>query len=123
MATITLRLPDGVPTSEVSVTFLQGMVDRMGLSYFKYGLVEEAYGPRVVNRGDALRSMRKRLDKYRETGNTEWLMDAANFDMIEFMFPDHEEAHFRPTDADESPGRIVNGSATALPNAEVHERA
>lgn len=32
-------------------------------------------------------------------------MDVANFAMIEFMLPRHPDAHYRPTDSHESPGR------------------
>lgn len=88
--------------TEYSSEFLQGMVDRMALSFFKYGAVREAYPARL----NALESLQKRLVKYQETGNTEFLMDAANFAMIEFMAPRHPEAHFKPTDSDESPGRV-----------------
>jgi len=72
------------------------------VSYHKYGPVAVAY----PSRADALRSLEQRLAKYRETGNTEWLMDVANFAMIEYMHPSHPNAHFRATDTDESPGRI-----------------
>lgn len=70
-----VRGPDGVPLSEYSVQFLQGMVNRMAVSYHKYGKVSDAYPIHV----DAIESLRKRLLKYKETGNTEWLMDVANF--------------------------------------------
>lgn len=89
------------PSSEVSEAFVQGMRDRMATSYFKYGAVAKAY-PRKVN---ALESLRRRIEKYEETGNTEWLMDVANFAMIEFMHPSHKRAHYKPTDSSESPGR------------------
>ena len=91
-----------IPTSEFSQTFLQGMVDRMGVSFHKYGRVADAY-PNAV---DAIASLEQRLKEYRETGNTEWLMDVANFAMIEFMHPLHPEAHYSPTDSDASPGRM-----------------
>lgn len=38
-------------------------------------------------------------------GNTEYLVDAANFLMIEFMHPAHPKAHYRATDKEGSPGR------------------
>lgn len=81
-------------------TFLQGMLDRIATSHFKYGNMSESY-PHDV---DALKCMKKRLALYKATGNTEWLIDAANFLMIEFMYPAHRKAHFRPTDSHESPG-------------------
>ena len=58
---------------------------------------------------DAVRSLLARLDKYAQTGNTEYLMDAANFAMIEFMHPKHPDAHFEATDSKGSPGRQFHG--------------
>ncbi len=108
-----LVFSDKVPTSEFSIPFVQGMADRMGMSYFKYGLVSEAYPSKV----DAIASLKKRLQKYEETGNTEWLMDVGNFAMIEYMYPKHAKAHFEPTDSDQSPGRTWHaGSETANAN-------
>ena len=91
------------PSSEVSETFVQGMRDRMAMSFFKYGRVADAY-PHKIN---ALESLRKRIERYEETGNTEWLMDVANFAMIEFMHPAHVRAHFKATDSSDSPGRAA----------------
>lgn len=93
-----MELKDGVP-SEVSKDFLQGMIDRMAVSYHKYGAVKDADGL------DPIRNLNERIHLYLNTGNREWLMDAANFAMIEFMYPQHKEAHYRPTDSKESPGR------------------
>ena len=90
------------PLSEFSAEFAQAMANRMAVSFHKYGAVNANY-PR---RFDAVAEARRRLDKYEETGNTEWLVDAANFAMIEFMAPSHEAAHFRATDSDESPGVV-----------------
>lgn len=100
-----IDIPQSVPASEVSAEFVQGMANRMATSYFKYGKVADAYPHKV----DALRSMQIRLDKYGVTGNTEYLIDAANFLMIEFMHPKHPEAHFTPEDSKASPGRAWHG--------------
>jgi hypothetical protein len=88
------------PATEVSRAFLQGMANRMSTSFFKYGPLADNY----PTPGHALDSLQERLKRYQQTGNTEWLMDVANFAMIEFLRPTHEEAHFRATDSDESPG-------------------
>ena len=96
-----IKLPANVPPSEFSAAFVQGMADRMAVSYCKYGEVADAYPQRV----DAVASLKKRLERYEETGNTEWLMDVGNFAMIEFMQPRHPKAHFKATDSKESPGR------------------
>lgn len=94
-----------VPQSEYSVEFIQRMINYMGMSYFKYGKISAAY----PNRVNALQSLELRLRKYSETGNTEYLVDVANFAMIEFMYPSTPSANFRPTDAHESPGRVWHG--------------
>lgn len=98
---------DGIPYSEFSVDFVQGMANRMAVSFCKYGAVAEAYPAKV----DALASLRQRLERYERDGNTEWLMDLANFAMIEFMHPRHDRAHFRATDSAESPGRVLASGA------------
>jgi hypothetical protein len=104
---------DGAPTTENSETFHQGMVDRMIVSFHKYGPVAEGYPDRV----DAMASLKLRIEKYEETGNTEFLMDVANFAMIEFMHPRKPGAFFTPTDSDGSPGRI-----TASGNLNLHDK-
>lgn len=95
--------------TEVSEDFIRGMRDRMVMSFHKYGAVADAYPVKI----DAIASALKRIQVYRfgdpeqgiEKGNTEYLMDAANFMMIEFMRPAHPDAHFKSTDDDGSPGR------------------
>jgi|SRR5467141_1805875 len=108
---VTIRVSS--PISEVSVQFLQGMMDRMAFSFHKYGAVAKNY-PTPFH---AIDNLRQRLSKYDADGNTEWLMDVANFAMIEFMRPSHESAHFRPTDSDESPGlKTWSGESTQDPD-------
>lgn len=89
--------------TEFSEPFVQGMRDRMVVSYYKYGPLTNAYPEKV----SAVASLTDRLRKYAETKNTEYLIDAANFAMIEFMYPAIEGAFFEGTDADGSPGRRV----------------
>jgi hypothetical protein len=98
---------DKAPASEFCEPFVEGMRERMTISYFKYGLVADAYPLKV----DALESLQMRLEKYVETGNKEFLMDAANFAMIEFMHPKHPKAYFEATDSNQSPGRVGAGLA------------
>ena len=106
------------PPSEISQQFLQGMVNRMMVSFYKYGPVADAY-PNKVN---ALASLQQRLDKYKKTGNTEFLIDAANFAMIESMYPSLPNAFFKGTDSDQSPGRITkNGEITDVANRNIRE--
>lgn len=101
--------------SQYSERFWSGMKARMEMSYFKYGDVKDAKNT------DALASLTQRINKYRETGNTEFLMDAANFAMIEFMFPKHPSAHFEATDSDQSPGiTSIHGRIHSDPNIRKH---
>lgn len=97
-----LTLCSTAPASEISVEFLQGMVNRMGVSYYKYGPVAAAYPAKV----DALACLEQRLEKYRETHNTEYLIDAANFAMIEALHPADPLAFYEATDSDGSTGRV-----------------
>jgi hypothetical protein len=104
----------GAPPTEFSETFVQYMANRMAVSFFKYGPVSEAYPSRV----DAIATLRMKIDLYLnggtvkgghvEPGNTEYLVDAANYCMIEFMYPKHPLAHFAATDSDGSNGRQWN---------------
>lgn len=96
------------PMSEFSPEFVQGMANRMAVSFHKYGKVADGFPANI----DAIASLQSRLVKYAETGNTEWLMDVANFAMIEFMHPRHEGAHFEGTDSDQSPGRVRSDGST-----------
>lgn len=112
---IELRLTEDTET-EVSKEFLQGMVNRMIVSFHKYGPVADAYPDKV----NALESMQQRVEEYRRTGNTEFLIDAGNFVMIEFMRPSHPQAYFQGTDSEQSPGRTTaDGTVTTASNADI----
>lgn len=89
--------------TEFNKDFVELMKNRMTISYHKYGPVISNYGSCNV---DAIKSLEKRLKKYEETGNVEWLVDVANFAMIEYMCPQHKNAHFKGTDSNESPGLV-----------------
>jgi hypothetical protein len=133
---LSIKTNDVVPSSEFSSTFVQAMYDRMAVSFFKYGKVKDAY-PYPVN---ALESAFVRLLKYcgKDTfakafeaamdklerndaltkdgdGNTEWLVDASNCIMIEFMKPRHPNAHFEATSSKESPGRATDNRPFLTP--------
>lgn len=77
-------------------------------SYHKYGPVKKNHGEYKCM--PAIDNLKKRLDKYLETGNTEFLCDVANFAMIEFMHPSIPGARFQSTgeDACETVGFGVN---------------
>jgi len=88
--------------TEFSEKFISLMKNRMVVSYYKYGPLKS--NARKELGFNPIKDLEKRLELYKETGNTEWLVDVANFAMMEFMYPIHGKAHFRPTDSSESPG-------------------
>jgi len=90
------------PDTEFSEKFVQGMIDRVAVSFYKYGAAADNYPARK----NALASLQARLDLYLSTGNTEYLIDAANFAMLEFMHPSLPDAHYTPTDSSGSPGLV-----------------
>ena len=90
-----------VLATEFDEDFVQGMRDRMVVSFYKYGPLVSAFPDKV----SALASLQDRLRLYSQTKNKEYLIDAANFCMIEFMAPSVEGAFFAGTDDDGSPGR------------------
>jgi hypothetical protein len=96
---------DNCPPTEYSEQFIQGMINRMSMSYLKYGRISDAYPSKV----SALESLKLRIKKYLESGNKEHLMDAANFLMIEFICPEVEDAYFKAEDSNKSPGRVWHG--------------
>lgn len=83
--------------TEYSERFDKIRKDMMVMSYYKYGPMNENYDKFKCM--DALGNIEKRIQKYKETGNTEFLADVANFAMIEFMYPSIEGARYTPTDS------------------------
>ena len=100
---------EGVPATEFSEVFVEGMKDRMAISYYKYGEVAKAFPAKA----GAVGCMESHIAAYAEDGNTEHLVDAANYLMIEFMHPSHPAAHFTPTDSDGSLGRVDRDGETS----------
>lgn len=81
--------------TEYSKEFDEHRKKAMVNSYYKYGPCKDNYGKYKCL--DARGNIRKRLEKYEETGNTEFLVDLANYAMLEFMYPSIDGAHFTPT--------------------------
>lgn len=75
---------------------------RVMVSYYKYGPARKNFGE---GRVDAIGSLELCLEKFKKTGNTEYLMDVANYAMFRYMFPMPGE-YFKNTDSDESAGTV-----------------
>jgi hypothetical protein len=91
----------GVPVSEFDADFVVKMISAMMVSYHKYGLVAKAYPAKYSAESD----VRTRMGKYRAGANKHYLVDAANFAMIEAMHPNREGSAWGENDAADSPGR------------------
>ena len=107
---------DKVLETEFSEDFVKKMRNRMIVSFYKYGPIATAY----PNKLDAIKSSLARITKYHETSNMEYLVDAANFLMIEFMRPSKHDAFFRAEGSEQSPGRVdKDGVATKSTNSNI----
>jgi len=126
MENINIKIMPGVPETETSPKFLQGMASAMGVSFFKYGAVNDAY-PSKVN---ALESLLVRLNLYRiggvvkgkkiEPGNRDYLIDIANFAMIEFMAPSRQQ--YSANDDKDSPGREFHQGTSDAENLTEYQK-
>lgn len=76
--------------------------NRVKVSFYKYGPAKINFGEGLVN---AKNSAEMCIKKYEETKNTEYLLDAMNYLMFEFMYPSYEGAYFKATDSKESAGK------------------
>jgi len=88
-------MSDEVLKTEYSLDFDKKRQNRMVLSFYKYGPVKFNYEQNLIN---CIKSLEQRLAMYEETGNTEFLLDIANFAMIEYMYPQHPKTHFKQLD-------------------------
>lgn len=99
-----INIPDQVideePEMRLYLAALQLMVNRMAMSHFKYGNMSDKF-PDSAN---AAVGVKTRMALYENSGNTENCLDAANYAVIEYLFPSHGKAHFRAQAAHESPG-------------------
>lgn len=72
-------------------------------SYYKYGPSRANFASGNVN---AIETLKLCIKKYEDTGNTEYLCDAANYAMFEYMYSQHPKRHYRSTDSGESAGIV-----------------
>lgn len=83
--------------------------NRVEVSFHKYGPARINFGEGLVK---AKNSALMCIKKYEETKNKEYLLDAMNYLMFEFMYPSMEGVFFKATDSSESAGKdgvSING--------------
>lgn len=87
---------------EYSKEFDEKRKSRVMVSFYKYGPAKKNFGE---GRVDAIGSLELCLEKFKKTGNTEYLLDVANYAMFRYMFPMPGE-FFKATDSKDSAGTV-----------------
>lgn len=85
---------DELRQTEWSTEFEEKMRHRLLMGAFRYGLFSSPDKWKY----DRVAGAKKKLALYESTGNTEHLVDVANYALLEFVRPSHAEAHFRAED-------------------------
>lgn len=89
-------------SEEYSERFDQLRKNRVEVSYYKYGAAKKNFGE---GRVDAIATAELCIEAFKKDGNTEHLVDAANYLMFRFMFPMPGES-FTATDDSGSVGTV-----------------
>ena len=89
-------------SGDYSLEFDKLRQNRVEVSDHKYGPARKNFGE---GRVDALKTAELCLDAFKKDGNTEHLVDAANYLMFRFMYPLPGE-EFRATGSSESVGTV-----------------
>lgn len=87
---------------EYSEEFDRLRKNRVQMSYYKYGSARDNFGG---GRVDALATAERCIEAFKKDGNTERLVDAANYLMFRYMYPYEGEA-FTATDSAGSVGTV-----------------
>lgn len=85
---------------DFSEAFISKMRNAIEMSHYKYGWASKTY-PELAQ---AYKCISDRLEAYIKTHNKEYLIDVANFAMLEYLYPSFEDACYTPTDSDKSIG-------------------
>ena len=85
---------------DFSEVFILKMKNAIEMSHYKYGWASKTY-PELAQ---AIKCVQERLDMYEKTHNKDFLIDIANFAMLEYLYPSYEDSKYVPTDSKDSPG-------------------
>jgi hypothetical protein len=97
-----LSCSEKILKTEYSPKFDELRKNRMIQSFYKYGPASKNYGE---GRVDAIGSLELCLEKFKKTGNTEYLVDVANYAMLRYMHPLPGE-YFEATGSKDSAGTV-----------------
>ena len=85
---------------DFSEAFVTKMKNAIETSHYKYGWASKTY-PELAQ---AYKCIEQRLELYKKTHNKEYLVDVANFAMLEFLYSSFQDAKYTPTDSNKSCG-------------------
>lgn len=88
-----LTMP-GRPDDRKILTFMQKMADRMG-----FGFIRHQDKKAVDPAQDYLARLEKAIERYKSTGNLEFLVDAANYCYLESVASLHPNQHWKSGDS------------------------
>lgn len=97
-----MSVTDDILKTDYSFQFDEKRKALVVQSHYKYGRAGRNFATGNV---DAIGSLEKCLAKFKETGNTEYLLDVANYAMFRYMWPQRGE-YFKHTDSDGSAGIV-----------------
>lgn len=97
-----MSVTDEILKTDYSKTFDDKRKALVCQSYYKNGKASKNFSTGNV---DALGCIEKCLEKFKETKNTEYLLDLANYAMFRYMWPQNGE-FFKHTDSDGSAGIV-----------------
>lgn len=84
--------------TEWSPKFEWLMRNRLLMGALRYGTMAEKRLLTNKNRWDLVGAVSLKIKKYEETGNTEFLVDAANYCLLAFEFDPHPTKYFHALD-------------------------
>lgn len=85
---------EDIQSQECDDGFADLMDNRLIMGFLRYGPRDAVDWPALSDYHKAL----DRLEQYRQTGNLEYLVDAANFCRLEFGRSKHRHSHFHAVD-------------------------
>jgi hypothetical protein len=85
---------------DFSEEFILKMKNAIEMSHYKYGWASKTY-PELAQ---AVKCVQERLDLYEKTHNKDFLIDIANFAMLEYLYPSYKDSKYVPMDSKDSPG-------------------
>jgi hypothetical protein len=84
--------------TEWSPRFEMLMRNRLLMGALRYGTMEEKRKNAAKNRWDLTGAIEEKAKLYEKTGNSEYLVDMANYCLLAFEFDPHPNKHFKALD-------------------------